>query len=93
MARLLRYQLLLKDILQAQKAVGPEDHPDIEAIPQLLEIIDNLAKATERGVEVNEAKVALWKLKATLDGGKFGTRAVSTSMWAVTDDNRFETST
>ena len=75
-ARLLRYPLLLKDILAAQEAVGPPDHPDIDTIPQIIDLIDNLAKAGQKGVAVNQSKVELWHMKTTLDGGKFGPRAV-----------------
>lgn len=75
--RLLRYRLLLPPILETLKATGPPDHDDIETIPQVMELIDQLAKATQKGVAVNEAKVELWQFEHSLDGGKFGSRAVS----------------
>lgn len=75
-SRLLRYTLLLKDILSAQIAAGPPDHVDIEAIPQIIDLIDSLAKAGQKGVTINTAKVELRHLNTTLDGGKFGSRAV-----------------
>lgn len=75
-ARLLRYPLLLREILASQIAVGPADHPDCEAIPQIIDLIDGVAKAGQKGVAVNTAKVELWHMKTTLHGGKFGPRAV-----------------
>lgn len=78
--RLLRYRLLLPPILETLKATGPPDHDDIETIPQVMELIDQLAKATQKGVAVNEAKVELWQFEHSLDGGKFGSRAVSDAL-------------
>lgn len=73
----MRYNLLLGDILKSLKETGPEDHPDIETIPQVIELIGDLGKATQKGVAVNEAKVELWSMQHTLDGGKFGPRSVN----------------
>lgn len=74
---MLRYNLLLQDILKSLKESGVADnHPDIENIPQVMEIIDLLAKATQKGVAVNEAKVQLWQYQHSLDGGRFGPRTV-----------------
>lgn len=75
-ARLLRYPLLLREILASQQAVGPPDHPDIEAIPQIVDLVDNVGKAGQKGVAVNTAKVELWHLKTTLDKGKFSNRTL-----------------
>jgi hypothetical protein len=74
-----RYNLLLADILKSLKEVGPENHPDIETIPQVMEVIGDLAKATQKGVAVNESKVELWTFQHSLDGTKFGPRVVSLS--------------
>ncbi|WVN89138.1 uncharacterized protein L203_104354 [Cryptococcus depauperatus CBS 7841] len=74
--RLLRYQLLLSDILSCLKHTGPPDHPDIDQIPQVIEVISDLAKATQKGVALNEAKVELWGMQKTLDGSRFGPRMV-----------------
>ncbi|OCF37676.1 hypothetical protein I316_00803 [Kwoniella heveanensis BCC8398] len=74
--RLLRYNLLLADILKSLKEVGPPDHPDIEQIPQVMEVITDLGKATQKGVAVNESKVELWGFQHTLDGSRFGPRMV-----------------
>lgn len=73
--RLLRYNLLLADILKSLQEVS-DVHPDIETIPQVMELIGLLGKATQKGVAVNESKVELWTFHHSLDGGKFGTRAV-----------------
>lgn len=75
-ARLLRYKLLLDAVLKATVKDGPPDHEDIKTIPQVMEVIHNLAQAGQKGVDINNAKVQLWDLKTTLDGGKFGPRVV-----------------
>lgn len=41
-----------------------------------MEIIDDLAKATQKGVAVNESKVELWTFQYSLDGSKFGPRSI-----------------
>ncbi|WWC58812.1 uncharacterized protein I303_101356 [Kwoniella dejecticola CBS 10117] len=74
--RLLRYNLLLADILKSLKEVGPADHPDIEQIPGVMEVITDLGKATQKGVAVNESKVELWGFQHTLDGSRFWPRMV-----------------
>jgi RHO1 GDP-GTP exchange protein 1/2 len=60
--RLLRYDLLLKGVLE----VTPEGHEDCEAIPQVLEIIKALGKETEPGVASAELKVELWRYNSNL---------------------------
>jgi RHO1 GDP-GTP exchange protein 1/2 len=60
--RLLRYELLLKSILDA----SPPDHEDQEAIPQALEVFKDLGKATEPGVLSATQKVELWRYHANL---------------------------
>jgi hypothetical protein len=60
--RLLRYELLLKGILDAT----PPDHEDQDAIPQVLEVIKDLGKATEPGVQGAKQKVELWRYHANL---------------------------
>jgi RHO1 GDP-GTP exchange protein 1/2 len=60
--RLLRYSLLLKSILE----VTPPNHEDLEAIPQVLEVLKDLGKAAEPGVKSAEQKVELWKYHANL---------------------------
>ncbi|EIW72389.1 hypothetical protein TREMEDRAFT_10950, partial [Tremella mesenterica DSM 1558] len=74
--RLLRYNLLLADILKSLKEVAPPNDPDIETIPQVMELIDNLGKATQTGVAINELKVELLEFSRSLDGSKFGPRTV-----------------
>lgn len=41
-----------------------------------MDIIADLAKATQKGVAVNNAKVELWQFQHSLDGGRFGPRTV-----------------
>lgn len=60
--RLLRYELLLKDIM-ANSAEGHEDH---DAIPGAIEAIKSLGKETEPGVQDAKTKVELWRYNANL---------------------------
>ncbi|KIY68054.1 Dbl-like domain-containing protein [Cylindrobasidium torrendii FP15055 ss-10] len=54
--RLLRYNLLLKAILDET----PPGHPDRVDIPELLEMLKALGKETEPGVQSAKQKVELW---------------------------------
>ncbi|KAF8645045.1 hypothetical protein AX16_008106 [Volvariella volvacea WC 439] len=60
--RLLRYELLLKNISDHT----PPDHPDREVIPEVIDIIKSLGKETEPGVESAKQKVRLWKFNSDL---------------------------
>lgn len=60
--RLLRYELLLKQIL-SETPPGSEDR---SAIPQVIEVISALAKETEPGVASAKQKVELWKYNSNL---------------------------
>lgn len=60
--RLLRYELLLKSILD----VTPEGHEDRETIPQVLEVIKALGKETEPGVVSAKQKVEVWRYNSNL---------------------------
>lgn len=60
--RLLRYDLLLGQI----KKMLPAGHEDLEAIPQICELIKDLGKATESGVATAEKKVELWNFHSNL---------------------------
>lgn len=60
--RLLRYELLLKGIMDET----PAAHEDREAIPQVLEIIKALGKETEPGVQSAKQKVQLWCYNSNL---------------------------
>ena len=60
--RLLRYELLLKAVLDET----PPGHDDHDSIPQVLEIIKDLGKATEPGVSTAKQKVELWRYNANL---------------------------
>ncbi|KAJ3755422.1 Dbl-like domain-containing protein [Lentinula raphanica] len=55
--RLLRYELLLKSILDETF----EEHEDYTAIPQVLDVIRQLGKDTEPGVVNAKSKVELWQ--------------------------------
>jgi RHO1 GDP-GTP exchange protein 1/2 len=55
--RLLRYELLLKGILD----VTPPNHEDRREIPEVLEVIKALGKETEPGVVSAKQKVELWR--------------------------------
>jgi len=60
--RLLRYELLLKGILDET----PENHEDRETIPQVLEVIKALGKETEPGVVSAKQKVEVWRYNSAL---------------------------
>ncbi|EMD39100.1 hypothetical protein CERSUDRAFT_47353 [Gelatoporia subvermispora B] len=60
--RLLRYELLLKNILDET----PEGHEDRETIPQVLEVIKALGKETEPGVMSAKQKVEVWRYNSQL---------------------------
>ncbi|KAJ3520044.1 hypothetical protein NM688_g9215 [Phlebia brevispora] len=60
--RLLRYELLLKSILDET----PEGHEDRETIPQVLEVIKALGKDTEPGVVSAKQKVEVWRYNSNL---------------------------
>lgn len=60
--RLLRYELLLKGILEET----PEGHEDRETIPQVLELIKALGKDTEPGVVSAKQKVEVWRYNSNL---------------------------
>ena len=60
--RLLRYELLLKGIMDET----PAGHEDIEAIPQVVEVIKALGKDTEPGVQSAKQKVEVWRYNADL---------------------------
>ncbi|KAF7289464.1 hypothetical protein HMN09_01340400 [Mycena chlorophos] len=60
--RLLRYELLLKGILDET----PTTHDDRKEIPQVLEVIKALGKDTEPGVVAAKQKTELWRYHANL---------------------------
>lgn len=60
--RLLRYELLLKNILDET----PEGHEDRQTIPQVLEVIKALGKETEPGVMSAKQKVEVWRYNSNL---------------------------
>jgi RHO1 GDP-GTP exchange protein 1/2 len=60
--RLLRYELLLKEIL----GQTPGWHPDRDAIPEVIETIRSLAKETQPGVDSAKQKVEVWTFHSQL---------------------------
>ncbi|KAJ3993564.1 Dbl-like domain-containing protein [Lentinula boryana] len=60
--RLLRYELLLKGILEET----PVEFEDRTAIPQVLDVIRRLGKDTEPGVDNAKSKVELWRFNEGL---------------------------
>jgi len=60
--RLLRYELLLKPILEET----PAEHEDTFSIPEVIEIIKSLGKETEPGVASAKQKVQLWRYNSDL---------------------------
>lgn len=60
--RLLRYELLLKGILD----VTPNNHDDKHEIPHVLEVIKALGKETEPGVVSAKQKVELWRYNSNI---------------------------
>ncbi|KAF8626558.1 hypothetical protein AX15_004807 [Amanita polypyramis BW_CC] len=60
--RLLRYELLLKGIME----VSPEGHEDLESIPQVIDVIKALGKDAEPGVTSAKQKVELWRYNSSL---------------------------
>ena len=60
--RLLRYELLLKGIMDE----SPPGHDDLESIPNVIDVIKALGKETEPGVFSAKQKVEVWKYNANL---------------------------
>lgn len=60
--RLLRYELLLKNILEET----PPGHDDLDTIPAVLDVIKGLGKETEPGVVSAKQKVELWRYNSGL---------------------------
>ncbi|PFH46667.1 hypothetical protein AMATHDRAFT_69289 [Amanita thiersii Skay4041] len=60
--RLLRYELLLKGIMEET----PPGHEDLDAIPQVIDVIKTLGKDTEPGVTSAKQKVELWQYNSNL---------------------------
>lgn len=60
--RLLRYELLLKGILDET----PEGHEDRIEIPQVLDVIKAIGKDTEPGVVSAKQKVELWSYNSNI---------------------------
>ncbi|KAF8159386.1 CNH domain-containing protein [Crassisporium funariophilum] len=60
--RLLRYELLLKEILSET----PTYHEDRSAIPPVIELIKALGRETEPGVMSSKQKVELWRYNSNL---------------------------
>lgn len=57
-------RLLLQ--LENVKKYTPADHPDMETIPLLLNILSDFIKSTQPGIEAAEEKVRFWSLSESL---------------------------
>lgn len=84
--RLLRYELLLKNILEETSA----GHDDLETIPAVLDVIKGLGKETEPGVVSAKQKVELWRYNANLVF-KAGEHIVRLSVHTIRRSNTFPT--
>ena len=62
MARLPRYELLLRDIM----AASPMDHEDRETIPNIIEIISELSRSTNAAIGTAKQKVEIWNYASNL---------------------------
>lgn len=60
--RLLRYELLLRTILEETNPA----HDDRNSIPQVIEVIKALGKDTEPGVQSAKLKVEVWRYNSNL---------------------------
>jgi len=60
--RLLRYEVLLKDILE----MTPPGHDDLDTVPGVLDVIKELEKEAESRVVLAKRKVELWRYNANL---------------------------
>lgn len=60
--RLLRYELLLKGIMEE----SPPEHDDHEEIPHVIEVIKSLGKEAEPGVQSAKTKVEVWRYNSNL---------------------------
>ncbi|KAL0955022.1 hypothetical protein HGRIS_003941 [Hohenbuehelia grisea] len=74
--RLPRLNLLLSEVLKHTKALdgggsseyndgprtGVEQHPDIQTLPLILEVVGDLVRETQPGIEAAEGKVRFWTL-------------------------------
>lgn len=60
--RLLRYELLLKGIMDE----SPAGHEDLDEIPNVVDVIKALGKETEPGVQSAKIKVEVWRYNAHL---------------------------
>ena len=60
--RLLRYELLLRTILEETSPA----HDDRDSIPQVIEVIKTLGKDTEPGVQSAKLKVEVWRYNSNL---------------------------
>jgi hypothetical protein len=86
-ARLPRYELLLRDIM----AASPMDHEDRESIPQIIEIISELNRSTNAAIGTSKQKVEIWNYAANLvwKPGESIVSAFTCQLWG----NRFTCST
>ena len=62
--RLPRLNLLLEQTLKLTS--GETDHPDLETLPLILDILKECIKSTQPGIEAAESKVKFWALCESL---------------------------
>jgi hypothetical protein len=62
--RLPRLNLLLEEVLKSTEKEF--EHPDLETLPLILEILKNCIKSTQPGIEAAESKVQFWLLCESL---------------------------
>jgi RHO1 GDP-GTP exchange protein 1/2 len=62
--RLPRLNLLLEQTLKLTS--GEADHPDLETLPLILDILKECIKSTQPGIEVAESQVKFWALCESL---------------------------
>lgn len=60
--RLLRYELLLKNIFDET----PNSHDDRDEIPHVIDVIKSIGKEAEPGVVSAKTKVELWRYNSNL---------------------------
>jgi RHO1 GDP-GTP exchange protein 1/2 len=62
--RLPRLNLLLSQILKLTEK--DHDHPDLETLPIILEVLSSCIKSTQPGIEAAESKVKFWEMCESL---------------------------
>jgi hypothetical protein len=69
-------------------SASPQTHEDRDTIPQVLEVIKELGKACDGGVDAAKQRVELWRYDINLVF-RTGEQIVSESKFASSRSNRF----